>query len=86
VAGEVKELAAQTASATARIESTVNDVKVQASNVTAAVREVANRLGTVTTLQEQIRAVMTEQATMTAHTRNLVQSAVDEVASAARRS
>jgi methyl-accepting chemotaxis protein len=86
VAGEVKELAAQTASATGRIENTVNDVKAQASNVTAAVREVAERLGTVTTLQEQIRAVMTEQATMTAHTRDLVQSAVDEVASAARRS
>jgi methyl-accepting chemotaxis protein len=86
VAGEVKELASQTASATARIENTVNDVKAQASNVTAAVREVAERLAAVTALQEHIRGVMTEQATMTAHTRGLVLSAAGEVASAARRS
>ena len=85
VAGEVKELASQTASATGRIENTVNDVKAQASNVTAAVREVAERLAAVTTLQEHIRGVMTEQAAMTSHTRGLVLSAVDEVASAARR-
>jgi methyl-accepting chemotaxis protein len=85
VAGEVKELASQTASATGRIENTVNDVKAQASNVTAAVREVAERLASVTTLQEHIRGVMTEQAAMTSHTRGLVLSAVDEVASAARR-
>jgi methyl-accepting chemotaxis protein len=86
VAGEVKELASQTASATARIENTVDDVKAQASNVTAAVREVAERLAAVTALQEHIRGVMTEQATMTAHTRSLVLSAAGEVASAARRS
>jgi methyl-accepting chemotaxis protein len=86
VAGEVKELASQTASATARIENTVNDVKAQASNVTGAVREVTDRLASVTALQEQIRAVMAEQATMTSHTRELVLSAAEEVASSAHRS
>ena len=83
VAGEVKELASQTANATARIENTVNDVKAQASNVTAAVRGVAERLASVTSLQEHIRGVMTEQSSMTARTRGLVISAAEEVAASA---
>ncbi len=83
VAGEVKELASQTASATGRIENTVNDVKAQASHVTAAVREVAERLASVTTLQEHIRQVMAEQSEMTTRTRSLVTAAAEEVAASA---
>jgi methyl-accepting chemotaxis protein len=83
VAGEVKELASQTASATARIESTVDDVRAQASNVSAAVREVAEQLASVTALQEHIRGVMTEQGSLTARTRNLVITAAEEVAASA---
>jgi methyl-accepting chemotaxis protein len=83
VAGEVKELASQTANATARIETTVNDVKAQASHVTAAVREVAERLASVTALQGHIRGVMTEQSSMTVRTRHLVMSAAEEVAASA---
>jgi methyl-accepting chemotaxis protein len=82
VAGEVKELASQTASATARIENTVDDVKAQASNVTMAVREVAERLASVTSLQEHIRQVMREQTETTARTRTLVISAAEQVAAA----
>jgi methyl-accepting chemotaxis protein len=82
VAGEVKELASQTASATARIESTVEDVKAQASNVTAAVREVAERLASVTSLQEHIRQVMQEQSETTSRTRQLVMSAAEQVSAA----
>ncbi|GAA1029882.1 hypothetical protein GCM10009557_19960 [Virgisporangium ochraceum] len=82
VAGEVKELASQTASATARIESTVEDVKAQASNVTAAVREVAERLASVTSLQEHIRQVMQEQSETTSRTRQLVMSAAEPVSAA----
>jgi methyl-accepting chemotaxis protein len=85
VAGEVKELAAQTASATARIETTVEDVKAQAANVTAAVQEVAERLGRATEIQDHVREVMAEQSTMTVRTRGLVISAADEVAAAATR-
>jgi methyl-accepting chemotaxis protein len=85
VAGEVKELAAQTASATARIEATVDDVKAQAANVTAAVQEVAERLGRATEIQDHVRQVMAEQSTMTVRTRGLVISAADEVAAAAAR-
>jgi methyl-accepting chemotaxis protein len=84
VAGEVKELAQQTASATARIEATVNDVKAQAGTVTIAVREVAERLGTATSIQEQMRHAITEQAESTARTRALVLSAAQEVAAAGR--
>ena len=83
VAGEVKELASQTASATGRIETTVEDVKIQASNVTAAVREVSERLASVTSLQEHIRQVMAEQSEMTARTRDLVIAAAPEVAASA---
>ena len=83
VAGEVKELASQTASATGRIETTVEDVKIQASNVTAAVREVSERLAAVTDLQEHIRQVMAEQGEMTARTRDLVIAAAREVAESA---
>ncbi|GIJ51191.1 hypothetical protein Val02_80770 [Virgisporangium aliadipatigenens] len=84
VAGEVKELAQQTAAATARIEATVDDVKAQAANVTTAVREVAERLGTATSIQEQMRQAITEQSESTARTRDLVLSAAQEVAAAGR--
>jgi methyl-accepting chemotaxis protein len=83
VAGEVKELAGQTASATARIETTVNDVKAQAANVTAAVQEVAERLGRAAQIQDEVRRVMAEQNAMTAQTRALVVAAAHEVATSA---
>jgi methyl-accepting chemotaxis protein len=84
VAGEVKELAAQTANATARIESTVYDVKAQAANVTTAVQEVAERLGRATQIQNEIRGAVDQQTELTVRTRGLVMSAADEVAAAAR--
>jgi len=84
VAGEVKELAAQTANATARIETTTEDVKTQASNVTATVQEVAESLGRVTAIQNDVRQVLVEQGTMTVRTRELVLAAAEEVAAAGR--
>jgi methyl-accepting chemotaxis protein len=84
VAGEVKELAAQTANATARIETTTEDVKTQAANVTATVQEVAERLGRVTAIQNEVRQVLVEQGNKTVRTRELVLAAAEEVAAAGR--
>jgi methyl-accepting chemotaxis protein len=85
VAGEVKELAAQTANATARIETTTEDVKTQAANVTATVQAVAERLGRVTAIQNEVSQVLMEQGHMTVRTRELVLAAAAEVAAAGRR-
>jgi methyl-accepting chemotaxis protein len=84
VAAEVKELAAQTASATGRIDSTVTDVQAQAASVTAAVRQVAERLEQVAGIQQAARRVMAEQRDMTARTRDLVLTAAGQVAASAR--
>jgi methyl-accepting chemotaxis protein len=85
VAGEVKELAAQTANATARIDATAKDVTAQASNVTAAVADVTERLGKVAAFQDEVGRVMAEQNSLTARTRELVVTASDEVAASAAR-
>jgi methyl-accepting chemotaxis protein len=85
VAAEVKELAAQTASATGRIDTTVADVQSQAASVTAAVREVAEQLQQVAGSQEAARQVMDEQRGMTVRTRELILTAAGHVATSAGR-
>ena len=83
VASEVKELAAQTASATARIESTVSDVQSRANTVAEAVREVAAGLGQLAETQRNVGQVMAEQQQISGRTRDLVLTASAQVASAA---
>jgi methyl-accepting chemotaxis protein len=83
VAGEVKQLAGQTATATARIEATVAEVTTGAAAVGAAVSGMTSRLGAVADAQRLAAAVMDEQVAMAAQTRNLVTGAADEVASSA---
>jgi methyl-accepting chemotaxis protein len=85
VAAEVKELAAQTGSATGRIDATVADVQSQAASVTSAVREVAERLQQVAAIQQAARRVMDEQRSRTARTRELILTAAGHVATSASR-
>jgi methyl-accepting chemotaxis protein len=80
VAGEVKELAAQTATATARIEATVAEVTSGAGAVASAVSGVAHRLGGVADVQRIVSGVMVEQQDLAGQTRALVISAASEVA------
>jgi methyl-accepting chemotaxis protein len=83
VAGEVKVLAAQTATATARIEATVGEVTSRAAAVAAAVGGVAERLGGVADLQRLVSGTMAEQQRMAGQTRTRVVAAAGEVAAAA---
>ncbi|WP_041841572.1 methyl-accepting chemotaxis protein [Actinoplanes friuliensis] len=83
VAGEVKQLAGQTATATARIEATVNEVTTGAAAVGAAVSGMTSRLSSVADAQRLASAVMGEQVTLAAQTRGLVTTAADEVARSA---
>jgi methyl-accepting chemotaxis protein len=83
VAGEVKELAGQTAAATARIESTVTEVTAGADALGAAVSGMTSRLGAVADTQRLAASVMEEQASLAAQTRGLVTTAADEVANSA---
>jgi methyl-accepting chemotaxis protein len=83
VAGEVKELAGQTAAATARIEATVAEVTTGADALGVAVSGMTNRLGAVADTQRLAASVMEEQASLAAQTRNLVTTAADEVANSA---
>jgi methyl-accepting chemotaxis protein len=82
VAGEVKQLAGQTATATARIESTVAEVTAGAAALGEAVSGMTSRLGAVADTQRLAASVMVEQANLAAETRNLVTSAADQVANA----
>jgi methyl-accepting chemotaxis protein len=82
VAGEVKQLAGQTATATARIEATVAEVTTGAAAVGAAVSGMTSRLGAVADAQRLAAVVMDEQVSLAAQTRGLVTTAADEVASA----
>jgi methyl-accepting chemotaxis protein len=82
VAGEVKQLAGQTATATARIEATVNEVTTGAAAVGTAVSGMTSRLGAVADAQRLAASVMDEQVSLAAQTRGLVTSAADEVAKA----
>ncbi|MEV6494021.1 methyl-accepting chemotaxis protein [Actinoplanes sp. NPDC051633] len=83
VAGEVKQLAGQTATATARIEATVAEVTTGAAAVGNAVSEMTSRLGSVADAQRLAASVMDEQVSLAAQTRGLVTSAADEVANSA---
>jgi methyl-accepting chemotaxis protein len=84
VAGEVKQLAGQTAAATARIESTVTTVTAGAAALGEAVSGMTSRLGAVADTQRLAAAVMVEQANLAAETRQLVTSAADQVANSVR--
>jgi methyl-accepting chemotaxis protein len=83
VAGEVKELAGQTATATARIEATVAEVTTGAAAVGTAVSGMTSRLGAVADAQRLAATVMGEQVSLAGQTRGLVTSAADEVARSA---
>ncbi|MEV6630049.1 methyl-accepting chemotaxis protein [Actinoplanes sp. NPDC051470] len=83
VAGEVKQLAGQTATATARIEATLAEVTTGAAAVGTAVSGMTSRLGAVADAQRLAASVMDEQVAMAAHTRSLVTSAADQVANSA---
>ncbi|MGA5303251.1 methyl-accepting chemotaxis protein [Nucisporomicrobium flavum] len=80
VAGEVKQLAGQTAEATARIEATVHEVTTGAAAVGKAVSEMTSRLSSVADAQRLASSVMGEQVTLAGQTRELVTSAAGEVA------
>jgi methyl-accepting chemotaxis protein len=82
VAGEVKQLAGQTADATARIEATVAEVTTGAAAVGQAVSGMTSRLGAVADAQRLAASVMNEQVAMAGQTRSLVTSAADDVARA----
>ncbi|MFG1605889.1 methyl-accepting chemotaxis protein [Actinoplanes sp. NPDC049265] len=82
VAGEVKQLAGQTATATARIEATVTEVTSGAAALGTAVSGMTSRLGAVADAQRLAASVMNEQVAMAAQTRDLVTSVADEVARA----
>jgi methyl-accepting chemotaxis protein len=81
VAGEVKDLAAQTAKATARIEATVAEVTAGTAAVANAVDTVAGRLASVAQMQGQVAGAIAEQTELAARTRASVVSAAGEVTS-----
>jgi methyl-accepting chemotaxis protein len=83
VANEVKELAAETAAATARIESTVAQVTAGASAVAEAVTGVAHRLTVVAETQRQVTASLTEQTGLAARTRVSIAEAAQQVSATA---
>ena len=83
VAGEVKQLAGQTATATARIEATVAEVTTGAAAVGAAVSGMTSRLGAVADAQRLASSVMDEQVSLAAQTRGQLTAAADEVAKSA---
>jgi methyl-accepting chemotaxis protein len=85
VAGEVKELAAQTATATGRIEATVAEVTSGAGAVASAVTGVADRLSAVADIQREVSGVVSDQQTLAAQVRQLVVAAAGEVSAAAER-
>ena len=83
VAGEVKELASQTAQATARIEATVHDVTAGATAVTGAVAAVSEKLAEVVRVQRSVADILATQNALASSTRGAVETAAREVASAA---
>jgi methyl-accepting chemotaxis protein len=85
VAGEVKQLAGQTAQATGEIESNVEETIRNGTGVAFAVRAVAERLDKVAQMQRAVAEVMAEQNELAARTRALVASAAGEVAESASR-
>jgi methyl-accepting chemotaxis protein len=85
VAEEVKGLAGQTASATARIEQTVGEVTASAAAVAHAVEQVAARLSTVAHAQHDVDGLIGEQSQLADHTRAVVADVAREVASSVER-
>jgi methyl-accepting chemotaxis protein len=83
VANEVKELAAQTAAATARIEQTVGQVTAGAAAVAEAVGGVADRLGSVAATQRDVTTSLTEQTDLAARTRSSIAHAAQQVSATA---
>ncbi|WP_304524653.1 methyl-accepting chemotaxis protein [Dactylosporangium sp. AC04546] len=83
VANEVKELAAQTAAATGRIEQTVGQVTTGAAAAATAVGGVADRLGAVATAQREVADSLREQTTLAATTRGSVAAAAGKVSASA---
>jgi methyl-accepting chemotaxis protein len=83
VANEVKELAAQTAAATGRIETTVGQVTAGASAAANAVGGVAARLGAVATAQREVAESLHEQTNLAATTRSSVAAAAEKVSATA---
>ncbi|MFF5232277.1 methyl-accepting chemotaxis protein [Dactylosporangium sp. NPDC000521] len=83
VANEVKELAAQTAAATARIETTVGQVTAGALAAANAVGGVADRLGSVAAAQREVEASLHEQTSLAAATRGSVATAAEKVSATA---
>ncbi|WP_433217677.1 methyl-accepting chemotaxis protein [Dactylosporangium sp. CS-047395] len=83
VANEVKELAAQTAAATSRIETTVGQVTAGATAAASAVGGVADRLGAVATAQREVAASLHEQSNLATTTRSSVAAAAEKVSATA---
>jgi methyl-accepting chemotaxis protein len=83
VANEVKDLAAQTAAATARIEATVGQVTAGAAAVAVAVGGVAERLGTVAATQRDVVASLAEQTELAVRTRGSIAAAAEHVSATA---
>ncbi|WP_067498710.1 methyl-accepting chemotaxis protein [Actinoplanes sp. TFC3] len=83
VAGEVKELAGQTATATARIEATVAEVTSGAATVAKAVSGITSRLNAVADAQRLASSVMDEQVSLAAGTRDRLTATADQVARSA---
>jgi methyl-accepting chemotaxis protein len=79
VADEVKALAAQTAEATGRIETTVAEVTAGAAAVAAAMAAVSRRLAAVADMQDQATETIQRQTELAAETRTSVIAAADEV-------
>ncbi|WP_412741875.1 methyl-accepting chemotaxis protein [Krasilnikovia sp. MM14-A1004] len=79
VADEVKTLAAQTAEATGRIEVTIGEVTSGAAAVAQAMGAVAQRLSTVSLMQDQACTTLQEQTDVAARTRSAVITAAESV-------
>ena len=85
VANEVKDLAAQTAAATGRIETTVGQVTAGAAAAANAVGGVADRLSSVAVAQREVEASLHEQTSLAAATRGSVAAAAEKVSATAHR-
>jgi methyl-accepting chemotaxis protein len=83
VANEVKDLAAQTAAATARIEATVGQVTAGAAAVAEAVGGVAERLGSVAATQRDVANSLEEQTGLAVRTRSSIAAAAEHVSATA---
>jgi methyl-accepting chemotaxis protein len=83
VANEVKDLAALTAAATARIEATVGQVTAGAAAVAEAVGGVAERLGSVATAQRDVANSLEEQTGLAVRTRSSIAAAAEHVSATA---